>query len=187
MIAALDVGVKDALVLHPSPYDGGVPQTHAIAMLDGNYKKLLNGGTKLSDSAFAAFIGTPVYDPATVAHGSLVATPATPVETLAVSKVGRTTSAQPGVITCKELDYFSVPYGNQVVIFDNVIQVESSSVFTFSDPGDSGSLVYTTSMCQPVGLLFADSDAGGPYNAGSAWLNTIGDVTSDLGVDLVVA
>lgn len=73
-----------------------------------------------------------------------------------VCKIGRTTGFSTGRVTAVALDNVPIltPSGN--VLFDNVIEVQwESAEKPFSQPGDSGSLVFTAESLLAVGLLFA--------------------------------
>jgi hypothetical protein len=78
-----------------------------------------------------------------------------------------------------------------------VFEIESTvkdsnlnEVMAFSDPGDSGSTIWTNipgKPHQPVGLLFAETDAGGPDNSGVAYANPIRRVIRALRIDAIKA
>ncbi|MGZ5436266.1 MAG: hypothetical protein ACXWID_04545 [Pyrinomonadaceae bacterium] len=74
----------------------------------------------------------------------------------AVCKIGRTTGFTEGSIGAVELDNVPVRTSLGIVYFDHVIQVNwQSNTEPFSEPGDSGSLVFTKNEGIAVGLHFA--------------------------------
>lgn len=73
-----------------------------------------------------------------------------------VCKIGRTTGYTEGAIGAVALDNVPVRTPIGIVVFDNVIQVNwQSNSKPFSEPGDSGSLVFTRDGRTAVGLHFA--------------------------------
>lgn len=186
VIALADRGADGDGVISPSGSQGGRAPGNRVATLDGGYPRLGGEGPKLADCAFAFLDDGVRYDAARVAGGRLVGTPASVVEQTEVTKIGCVTDARSGVVTKIEVDNISVRYGEIKAFFNDVIQIGSTSAVRFAAQGDSGALVYTTRTFEPVGLLFAASDAGGPYNAGWAWAHPIGHVTEALDVRINV-
>jgi hypothetical protein len=184
-IALADRGADGDGVISPSISNGGRSLATVVATLDGRYPRL-GGERPQLDCAFAFLNDSVPYDASLVDGGRLAATPAPPGEELEVTKVGYVTGARNGVVTKIEVDNIPVRYGEVKAFFDNVIQIASTSPARFAARGDSGALVYTTRTFQPVGLLFAASDAGGPHNAGWAWVHPIADVTRALSVDITL-
>jgi hypothetical protein len=184
-IALADRGADGDGVISPSISNGGRVQPNVVATLDGRYPRL-GGERPQLDCAFAFLNDGLPYDASRVDGDRLVATPASPGEELEVTKVGYVTNARNGVVAKIEVDNIPVRYGEVKAFFNNVIQIGSASSARFAARGDSGALVYTTRTFQPVGLLFAASDAGGPYNAGWAWAHPIADVTRALNVDITL-
>jgi len=74
-----------------------------------------------------------------------------------VGKIGRTTRYTQGSIAAVGLD--GIPITSSTIgtmLFDDVIEVTwSSARKPFSQPGDSGSLVYATTDRSAIGLIFA--------------------------------
>jgi len=187
VLALIDVGKDRDDVIRPPRLDGGAKPSDTIAALDGSYPKLKSGDAKVVDCAFAAFQGAVDHDPVTVPGGRIVAGFPSIVQQLPVTKVGRATGSRPGFVKDVEVSDLLVEYGFNLVTFHGVIRVEPSTKKQFSNPGDSGALVYTDGTFQPVGLLFTDSDKGGEQNVGSAWVFPLAAVTDALKVDLTVA
>ena len=63
-----------------------------------------------------------------------------------VHKVGRTTGVRHGRVTAFELDGVAVEYDIGVLTFDDQIEIEGSGTRSFSDAGDSGSLIVDDQM-----------------------------------------
>ena len=99
-----------------------------------------------------------------------------------VCKIGRTTRTTYGRISAFELDRVVVNYERWPIRFNGQIEIESTDGKPFSRGGDSGSLVFTRSTNQPLGLLFASSLLGGADKAGLAYANPIDQVVAELGV-----
>jgi len=98
-----------------------------------------------------------------------------------VHKVGRTTGVRRGRVTALELDGVAVEYDIGVLTFDN--EIEGSGTRSFSDAGDSGSLIVDDDM-RGAALLFAGGDHGGSNGKGLTYGNPIAAVTSALKVTL---
>jgi len=100
-----------------------------------------------------------------------------------VHKVGRTTGVRHGRVTAFELDGVAVEYDIGVVSFDNQIEIEGAGNRSFSDAGDSGSVIVDDEMLAAA-LLFAGSDHGGSNGKGLTYANPIGAVLRALRVKL---
>jgi hypothetical protein len=73
-----------------------------------------------------------------------------------VCKMGRTTEFTTGAITSVTFDTFVGPYRNGLnAFFEDQIRIVPLAPPTFSNLGDSGSLVVDEARREPVGLLFA--------------------------------
>ena len=77
----------------------------------------------------------------------------------------------------------SVQYDIGVVSFDDQVEIEGSGSESFSDSGDSGSLIVDDDM-KGAALLFAGGDHGGSNGKGLTYANPIGPVLSALRVKL---
>ena len=100
-----------------------------------------------------------------------------------VHKVGRTTGVRHGRVTAFELDGVAVEYDIGVISFDNQIEIEGTGTRSFSDAGDSGSLIVDDQM-QAAALLFAGGDHGGSNGRGLTYANPIDAVLKALKVKL---
>jgi hypothetical protein len=106
-------------------------------------------------------------------------------EGLRVGKVGRTTGATRGRITAFELDDVIVAFGAGNISFDGQIEIEGEGDASFSDGGDSGSLIVDEEF-GAIGLLFAGSDSGGTNGRGLTYANPIAAVLSAMKVELAL-
>ncbi len=100
-----------------------------------------------------------------------------------VAKVGRTTSLTRGRVTAFELDNVVVGYDIGNLRFDNQIEIEGAEDGSFSQGGDSGSLIVNEDL-KAVALLFAGGDQGGTNGKGLTYANPIQTVLDTLKVDL---
>jgi hypothetical protein len=100
-----------------------------------------------------------------------------------VHKVGRTTGVRHGRVTAFELDGVAVEYDIGIVSFDNQIEIEGAGTRSFSDAGDSGSLIVDAQM-RAAALLFAGGDHGGSNGKGLTYANPIAAVLEALKVKL---
>jgi hypothetical protein len=103
---------------------------------------------------------------------------------LRVAKVGRTTGLTRGRISAFELDDLAIVYDMGNIIFNDSLEIESTTSRPFSDGGDSGSLIVDTEK-KAVAQLFAGSDIGGRGNLGVTYATPIRRVLDALKVDLI--
>jgi len=156
-------------VLSPGPADGGQPGTDRVATLT-SFVRLSSDGNLL-DLARAEVDDPALVGGNTVPEGRLAGVVEEVLDGVDVAKVGRTTGHTLGVVTAVELDGVTVDYGRgDVFSFDDCIEVEGDGR-SFSDGGDSGSLVYLRDGLSVVGLLFAGSTTGGAEGTGLTFCN----------------
>lgn len=174
-------------ILQRAPFDGGKKPAQAVATL-GPFVALRPGGTNFVDAALAL-----LDDPAPASFDAvrlrqLVAGKDRKLKGLGkafldegatVYKLGRTTGPTKGRVTAFDLDNVVANYGIGNLRFDGQIEVEGTGATTFSDGGDSGSLIVNAAM-EAVALLFAGSDIGGKNGAGLTYANPIHKVLGDL-------
>ena len=98
-------------------------------------------------------------------------------------KVGRTTGVRHGRVTAFELDGVQVEYEIGVISFDNQVEIEGAGTRSFSDAGDSGSLIVDDQRLASA-LLFAGGDHGGSNGKGLTYANPIDAVLKALKVRL---
>jgi hypothetical protein len=157
---------KGGPIVQPGPLDGGKPGTDGVAKLTA-FVKLVTSGANLVDCAIAAVNkGVPVNPRTLKGIGALAGVRSGGLgigDT--VHKVGRTTGVRHGRVTAVELDGVSVEYDIGVISFDNQVEIEGSGARSFSDAGDSGSLIVDQQL-MAAALLFAGGDHGGPQRQG---------------------
>ena len=142
------------------------------------------GTTNIVDAAIAQVqAGRVTTDGSILDIGIVSAAPASAAINTPVMKSGRTTGLTSGMVAAVNVT-ISVKYGSAcgggrgTATFKNQIRVTPGS---FSDGGDSGSLIVTTATpAQPVGLLFAGSST-------DTFANPIQDVLNLFGVTMVGA
>lgn len=178
---ALDSGVKGnddiAELLRFVPIQfGGVPN-----MVDCAVARLIPGKRKLDTSG--------IHDCSVPPKRMLSLRPAAisaAVPGMAVFKTGRTTCHTAGRVAAVNVNNYIVNMGVGIARFDGqvIIGMDMSPTRPFSRPGDSGSII-VDNKGQPVGLLFAGSNVGGPGNLGFTAANPISSVVAQLGVTLI--
>jgi len=171
-------------VLQPGPADGGMQPADVIAKLE-RYVTIDFTRSNFVDGATAA-----VTNPQDVRREQLFiknaqpnfltcgTTPAPVKNGLIVGKSGRTTQMTSGRITGVGAKIHVDMGGGRIAVFEDQIEIQGITG-NFSQPGDSGSLVWTwDSQRLPVGLLFA---GGG----GLTFANPIHHVLNALDIDLL--
>jgi hypothetical protein len=82
-----------------------------------------------------------------------------PVPGMTVTKAGRTTGVTTGTIRAIRVRGVQVNYGTRqnpiIATFDNAITITGAAGTSFSNPGDSGSVILDQESGRPVALLFA--------------------------------
>jgi hypothetical protein len=160
-------------------------------------------GRKAADCAFALVEpGQFPQQPGLLPDGTtIIAKPAEVRRGLPVIKFGRTISRAEGkIVACRmwrRIPYPTLADPDFSVLFQDVFEIESTKkdpnldeIMAFSDPGDSGSPVCVNVPGKPlqlVGLLFAETDSGGPDNSGVAYANPITRVMRALFLDEIKA
>jgi hypothetical protein len=116
------------------------------------------------DAAFAEEWEGGLLDPKILEIGDVDPLPLEPSLGMRVQKRGRTTQRTIGTITMVDVDVEVQGYGggSAIAIFVDQIVIEADNNESFSEGGDSGSLILNMNA-NPVGLLFA----GGTDNAGN--------------------
>lgn len=183
VLAAEDQVIEGAEIIYPSLDDKGGA---VVARLHGGYPRLGDPGLKQVDCAFAFLENDATPDMRSLGEGlQLKSEIAQPQENVRVRKIGRRTGITRGRITAFGLD--CVVVGNyhfeHDVKFTGQIEIQSIDDSTFSDPGDSGSLVHTEDG-RPVGLLFAETSIMGAANTGLHYANPMDAVLAALQVTL---
>lgn len=145
---------KGDAILQPGKRDGGKLPNDVIGTLE-DFEPIDFASDNLMDAAIAWTALTHVSPQ----HMTYVANP-TPIAAaplMTVIKNGRTTQATTGWVEAIDVDSVSVEYDSGVARFNDQIAIRGLSDTSFSDRGDSGSLIVSSGSKQPVGLLFAGS------------------------------
>jgi hypothetical protein len=170
-------------VLSPGPADGGRPGVDRVATLTA-FERFAPTGNVL-DLAVAAVDDEALVGGNTVPEGVLSGVVEEVLDGVAVAKSGRTTGHTTGTVTAVELDGVTVDYGRgQLLSFDDCLEVEGDGR-SFSDGGDSGSVVYAVDGLAAVGLLFAGSTTGGTGGTGLTFCNGAALALRTAGVTLL--
>jgi hypothetical protein len=171
-------------IFQPGLLDGGNEATDQVASLT-KFIEIKSTGFNKVDCAIAEFLAaTPVSPILMPRVGALAsANPVAATTGMLVEKTGRTTGYTKGrvfdIASDVNIDYedrdgntFTATFADQMLIV--------GTPGSFSDRGDSGSLIVERSSKRATGLLFAGS-------ASHTIANHIADVLAALGVTLVVA
>ena len=176
--------VGDA-ILQPGDIDGGKKQADQVAKLL-KFIPLSSAKPNTLDCATAKLLDGIEWDVDRLTGlGRLAGLSDRPLEPgLRVAKVGRTTGLTRGRISAFELDDLAIVYDMGNIIFDDSLEIESTTSRPFSDGGDSGSLIVDAEK-KAVAQLFAGSDIGGRGNMGVTYATPIRRVLDALKVDLI--
>jgi hypothetical protein len=175
---------KGGHIVQAGPLDGGSPTTDRVAKLT-RFVRLELRQTNFADCAIAKLNATIQGDVHKLKGiGSMDGQHSSNLDVGdVVHKVGRTTGVRRGRVTAFELDGLAVEYDIGVISFDNQIEIEGAGNKSFSDGGDSGSLIVDDQM-QAAALLFAGGDHGGSNGKGLTFANPIDVVLKALKVKL---
>lgn len=168
--------------LQPGVADGGRRDADVIGTLAA-FAPLVADQPNLVDAAISALAEGIESDPAGYPGGALGTVATDPPADGLVEKVGRTTELTAGRVSAFEVDGITVQYDIGVLSFDNQIEIEGSGDLAFSEGGDSGSVIWTTTDRSPLGLLFAGSTQGGANGRGLTYANPLSVVLSELGAE----
>lgn len=179
-----DAATGDA-ILQPGAFDGGTRTKHTIGAL-GRFVKLKPNGSNTVDAALATIKPSIKFDATLIKGlGKLAGLgPEILDEGALVHKLGRTTGLTRGRVTAFELDNVVVGYDMGNVRFDNQIEIEGADAVSFSQGGDSGSLVVDEDL-RGVALLFAGGEVGGANGLGLTYASPVRAALDALKVDLV--
>jgi hypothetical protein len=148
-------------ILQPGPYDGGVNPDDAIATLSAWQPiTFCSGSLCPANSMDAALAATTAANAGNATPCDGYGTPSKSVASpiiagLAVKKYGRTTGLTSGTIAAVNVT-INVAYATGTAQFTGQIYIATPN---FNGPGDSGSLIVTSSGNKPVGLLFAGTSS----------------------------
>ncbi|SDG05140.1 hypothetical protein [Klenkia brasiliensis] len=185
VLANSDAAREGDPALQPGPADGGTAADR-IGTLTAFQRFVATGN--LVDAAVAALDDGVDADPAGYPGGPLLAQVLAAEEVdpdEVVEKVGRTTGHTRGRVTAVEVDGVGVQYDEGTVhTFDDQVEVEGLAG-SFSEGGDSGSVIWRSSDRAPLGLLFAGSSTGGSAGGGVTFANPLATVLQVLGLTFV--
>lgn len=173
-------------IIQSGKFDGGKVSSDTIGQLQG-FVKLKKTGTNFVDCALSSIKASINSKQRKLGSFGNIAGlgPAVVVDGTDVRKVGRTTGETEGRVTAFELDNVVITYDLGDLRFDDQIEIEGAGSKSFSDGGDSGSLIFDKQL-GAVALLFAGGDEGGSNDMGLTYGNPIRAVLDALKVDLVV-
>lgn len=173
-------------IIQPGKLDGGKLSSDTIGELR-RFVKLKKTGVNFVDCALSSIKPSINSNPRKLGSFGNIAGlgPAVVVDGTDVRKVGRTTGETKGRVTAFELDNVVVTFDIGNLRFDDQIEIEGAGSKSFSDGGDSGSLIFDKQL-GAVALLFAGGDEGGSNDMGLTYGNPIRAVLDALKVDLVV-
>jgi len=190
VLANEDAGSAGDMILQRAKFDGGKRPADGVARLL-HWIRLKRRGSNSVDVALAALNKGQEHDAQSLRElvGGTNRTlkglgPSFIDEGETVYKVGRTTGATKGRVTAFDLDNVVVNYDVGNLRFDGQIEIEGAGTKSFSDGGDSGSLIINSRM-QAVALLFAGSDTGARNGAGLTYANPIQPVLKELKAKLL--
>lgn len=177
-------------VLQRAAFDGGKQPAERVARLRF-WVKLKTTGRNFVDAALAAVESGMEHDAARL-RGLVNGKDRTLAglgpdfidEGETVFKIGRTTGVTRGRVTAFDLDNVIVNYDVGNLRFDNQIEIEGTGSQTFSDGGDSGSMIVNADM-QAVALLFAGGEVGGANGLGLTYANPMHRVLADVKATLL--
>lgn len=184
VLANSNAGKFGDSIIQPGSADGGLNPADRIAILERFIPiNFAAGSTNFVDCATGWCWPDRVRRDHVYHRGSATATffrignaPIEPVFNMLVGKTGRTTDLTKGTVRATGVTV-NVNFGSAVATFVDQFSVRSITSGAFSEPGDSGSIVWADRQgLPPVGLLFA---GGG----GTTFCNRITRVYAALQID----
>jgi hypothetical protein len=184
VLADENAGRRGDDVLQPGRFDRGRAPRDVVAQLE-RFVRLKPTGVNHVDCAVATVVDGIEVDHSHLAGGHTVAGVASDPEAVdRVEKIGRTTGHTTGRITAFEVDNVVVGYDFGTARFDGQIEIDGETQ-SFSQGGDSGSLIYSSGAREAVGLLFAGSGSGGSNDTGLTYANPFEAVLTQLRAELL--
>ncbi len=176
---------KGDAVIQPGDFDGGTRPADVVGALE-RFITLNSKSANLVDCAIASIKAGIKFNAKKITGLGNVAGlgPDFLDQGTLVHKLGRTTGLTKGRVTAFELDNVVVGYDIGNLRFDNQIEIEGAGANSFSEGGDSGSLIVDEDRLA-VGLLFAGGDTGGTNGKGLTYANPISSVLDRLKIDLL--
>ena len=185
VLADEDNAAAGDAILQPGHFDGGKNPTDLVARFTKAIK-LTQSAANYVDAALANVEKRIEVNLRTIKGLGKIAGVGTDFLDVGteVAKLGRTSGLTLGRVTAFELDNVVVRYDHADLRFDNQIEIEGAGKKSFSEGGDSGSLVVERDTRLAVGLLFAGGDVGGSNGKGLTYANPIHAVLDALGIEL---
>lgn len=192
VLADVNSGQIGDPIRQPGRYDGG-HAGDAIGTLERFVTIQFGGIVNFLDCAWARLQGVRGTSPADLIDGAEAqvgriasTTPVTLMPGDLVVKNGRTTNYTQGQVMAINVVNLGVDMGGGLVArFDDQIRIESVNNNSFSEGGDSGSLILRNDGA-PGALLFAGSGQGGTLNQGMTFANPLDKVLEQLKVEMVI-
>jgi hypothetical protein len=178
-----DAKIGDA-ILQRGAVDGGKRPKENVAKL-AKFVRLSTKRPNLIDCAVAAIDEGIDYKIGTLRGlGKLAGVgPVVLDENVELANLGRTTLVTHGRMTAFEVDNIVFAYEMGNLVFDNQLEIEGVGNHSFSEGGDSGSLIVDADR-KGVALLFGGGDQGGSNGLGLTYANPLHVVLDRLKVDL---
>jgi hypothetical protein len=185
VLADEDRGQPGDAILQPGKYDNGHDPADRVGALLTAIPLVTAGN--LVDAAIASVAEGIGQDADLITGlGPITSVRAAPLETGdEVAKLGRTTGLTHGRVRAFEVDNVVVRYDRGDLSFDRQIEIEGAGANSFSEGGDSGSLIVDGER-RACGLLFAGGDQGGANGKGLTYANHIDEVLKALDIDLAI-
>lgn len=156
VLANVNAGQRNDPILQPGPIDGG-GRNDIIAVLRGVVPIRFGGQVNAVDCALAQTSSQAVRG-LNICLGRISPSLAACSRGLVVRKCGRTTQHTRGIINdCNATVRVSYGPAGTALFSDQILIAGVAPTPTFSQGGDSGSLIVTERGYYPVGLLFAGS------------------------------
>lgn len=186
VLANENLGQRGDPILQPGDYDRGRQPKDVVGKLRRSVRLKLRD-INYVDAAIAEINEAIGVESSSIRQLGRMSGLVLPIDTdgIRVAKLGRTTGLTFGRVSAFELDNVVVQYDMGNLTFDNQIEIESTGRGSFSDGGDSGSLIVSRDGFDAVGLLFAGSDQGGAGNRGLTYVNVFSNVLKELKVKLL--
>jgi hypothetical protein len=192
VIAERNDGTVGAPICQPAIADGGHSSADQIARLQ-SFVHLKPGdhGTTSVDAAIASVEDAEVADVAQLGNRLMlcgVSTLEELTETLPrlVLKTGKQTGITQGTLQDFGIRRL-IPYGiNLTCDFTNLIAIEGIGNQPFSQPGDSGSVIYDADG-YAIALLIGGTKSGGENNCGITYASPIDAVLHELDLELALS
>jgi hypothetical protein len=181
VLAGSDAAAVGDAVLQPGPADGGAAGDRVATL--AAFQRFTATGRNLVDAALAILDEGVAAEPGDLPGGPLGAAVPESLDIEPdewVEKVGRTTGHTHGRITAVEVDGVAVQYDHGVLRFDDQVEIQGARG-SFSEGGDSGSVIWRSRDRAPLALLFAGSQSGGPGGTGVTFANPLATVLAALG------